>query len=58
MSDKKGEDLMRKAEAKSKSFSLFNSAGKYEESAELYGNAAAQFKISKNCNLFYILFKN
>ncbi len=49
MADKKGDELMRKAEAKSKSFSLFNSAGKYEESAELYSSAAAQFKISKNC---------
>lgn len=48
MSDQKGDDLMNKAEKKAKSFSLFGGGSKYEEAAEIYSNAAAQYKISKN----------
>jgi alpha-soluble NSF attachment protein len=47
MAEAKGDDLMSKADKKAKSFSLFGGGNKYEDSAELYTNAAAQYKIAK-----------
>lgn len=43
----KGEDLMRQADKKLQSWSFFNKAAKFEEAAELFARAAAQFKIAK-----------
>jgi len=46
MSESKGDDLVKMAEKKLTSWNIF-SGNKYEEAAELYAQAAAQFKISK-----------
>lgn len=43
-----GVELMKEAEKKLKSFSLFGSANKTEAAMELYDKAAAQFKITKD----------
>jgi alpha-soluble NSF attachment protein len=45
--ESKGEDYVKQAEAKLKSWSLFGSGNKYEDALELYEKAAAQFKLNK-----------
>lgn len=43
----RAKELIRDAEKKLGSFSLFNKQAKFEDAAELYSKAAAQFKIAK-----------
>lgn len=54
----KANEWMAQAEKKLKSFSLFNSSGKYEEAAEMFVKAANLYKLAKksntSCNSFEI----
>jgi len=43
----KGDELVKEAEKKLKSWSLFSSSSKYDDACELYDKAAAQYKIDK-----------
>eukprot|EP00475_Leptophrys_vorax_P044461 TRINITY_DN890_c0_g1_i1.p1 TRINITY_DN890_c0_g1~~TRINITY_DN890_c0_g1_i1.p1 ORF type:complete len:309 (-),score=80.01 TRINITY_DN890_c0_g1_i1:36-962(-) len=45
--EKKGDVLMARGHAKVSKISFFNSSDKYEEAAELFNTAAAQYKIAK-----------
>jgi len=47
IAEQRAHDLLVEAEKKQKGWSLFNSQAKYEDAAELYTKAAAQFKIAK-----------
>jgi hypothetical protein len=54
----KANEWMAQAEKKLKSFSLFNSSGKYEEAAEMFVKAANLYKLAKKsitrCKTFEI----
>ena len=54
--DKAGNDWYDKAEKKLKSFSIFNSQGKFEEASELFLKAANSCKMAKNCTLHFVLY--
>lgn len=47
MAESKGEEFMKKAEQKLKSFSFFGAGTKFDDAVELFNSAAAQFKIGK-----------
>lgn len=46
--DPKALELLKQADKKFKSFSLFNSQQKFEDGVEILGKAASQFKMNKN----------
>ena len=45
----KAEEYMALAEKALKKFSIFSSAGKFEEAGECYEKAGNQYKIAKKC---------
>ncbi len=54
----KGRDLVKKADKKLGSFSLFGSGSKYDEAAELLEKACNNFKLGKACEYAGLLRKN